>query len=212
MDDLGRRVLFGWLREERSSMEIQKAGWAGVQSIPRILSLDDKMRLQMQPTPEMERIRGRLYSCKSSSLDRPISINIEASSLDITVEIEPGNSETCGLSLIYSTTPEEAINILYDTLSQHIVIRKLAESPDTAGKTLPEAPHPLAPGEVLRFRILLDGSVVEIIANERTSLSTRFYPTSTNGIEICAFGEGARLRSLDTWEMQPIFGNSTTKG
>src|SRR5207244_3898309 len=37
-DDRDRRILFGWLREGRSREAIEAAGWAGVLSLPWLLS------------------------------------------------------------------------------------------------------------------------------------------------------------------------------
>src|SRR5690606_30634290 len=58
LDDQGRRVLIGWLRETRSAREMERAGWSGVQSIPRVLGVDGAGRLTMTPIPEIEKIRG----------------------------------------------------------------------------------------------------------------------------------------------------------
>lgn len=212
VDDQGRRVLFGWLREERSEAALLQAGWAGVQTIPRVLELDAHNRLLMKPVPELERLRGRWHSAEAGALDRPVTLSPGASALDIAVEVEPGDSGLCGLALVYPTSPEEAIQIHYDARSQRIAVRKQAGSQDAAGKALLEAPHPLSQGEALTLRILLDGSVLEVIANERTSLSTRFYPGVANSVELRAFGEGARLRALDAWEMSPIFDGLTPEG
>ena len=66
VDDQNRRLLFGWLRENRSDEALEKAGWAGAQSIPRILQLDEQNRLIMLPVPELEQIRGRHYHFEAS--------------------------------------------------------------------------------------------------------------------------------------------------
>lgn len=211
VDDQNRRVLFGWLQEERSNAALQRAGWSGVQSIPRILELDSRNRLLMKPVPELERIRGRNHAYEDRDLDQPITLAVNTSSLDIAVEIDPGACEICGLKFICSTTPEEAIHIHYDARNQQISIRKQAESPDVSGKILLEAPHPLAQNETLKLRILLDGSVVEVMVNDRTSLSTRFYPTNAIAVGILLFGEGAHLRLLEAWEMPSVFDGLTTE-
>lgn len=211
VDDQERRVLFGWLREERSNTALERAGWAGVQSIPRVLELDSHNRLLMRPVPELEHIRGQLHVCEASDLDRPMRFSVDTLSLDIAIEFELGTSAVCGLALVYSTSPDEVIYIDYNVHSQQLVIRKLAESLDSTGKALLEAPHQLLPDETLKLRILLDGSVVEVIANDRTSISTRYYSTAVNKVELRLSGEGARLRALDIWEMPSIFEDSTTE-
>lgn len=205
-DDQGRRVLFGWLREERSEAALQRAGWAGVQAIPRVLSLDAHGRLLMEPVPELERIRGRHHhAAKTGRLDQPVTLAADTLALDIAVAFEPGIRAAGRLELAYGGLPEETLQIAYDAHSQRIAIHKAGASQDVAGKARLEAPHPLAADEALQLRILLDGSVVEVIANGRTSMSTRFYPTAASGVEIRLAGDGADLRSLDAWEMPATF-------
>ena len=63
--------------------------------------------------------------------------------------------------------------------------------------------HRLDPGENLELRILLDGSVIEVIANGRARVTSRFYPSD-------AMSQGLRVISpeavvsLDVWEMASI--------
>jgi beta-fructofuranosidase len=58
---------------------------------------------------------------------------------------------------------------------------------------------------MLKLRILLDGSVVEVIANDRTSLTSRIYPSRADSQQVRLFGTNARLQSLDIWEMPSIW-------
>lgn len=209
VDDLGRRVLFGWLREERSNAALEQAGWAGVQSIPRVLELDARNQLLMRPVPELELIRGQHHCYEARDLDEPISLAVDTLALDIAVEFKLDSSAVYDLALVYSTSPDESIHINYDVHSQQIVIRKQAEPLDVAGKVLLEAPHQLMLDEALKLRVLVDGSVVEVIANDRTSLSTRFYPTAANTVELRLSGKAVRLHTLDIWEMPSIYEVST---
>jgi beta-fructofuranosidase len=204
VDNQERRVLVGWLREERSNEALQAAGWAGVQSIPRILSLDEQKRLVMKPVPELEHIRGQHRQCEAGSLNQPISLHVPSTALDIIVEYEP-NVRSCDVVLAFSFI-EEAIQIRYDASRQQISVHKAGETPDTTGKPVLEAPHPLATGESLTLRILLDNSIVEVIANGRTSISTRFYAKSATSTNIRISGDAAQLRSLNVWELPALFG------
>lgn len=211
VDDQHRRILFGWLREERSNTALERAGWAGVQSVPRVLELDAHNRLLMRPIPELERIRGLHHVYEANDLDRPMRFSVDTLSLDVAVEFELDASGVCDLVLTYSTSPEEFIHIRYDVHSQQIIVRKRAESPDAAGVTLLEAPHQLAADGILKLRLLVDGSAVEVIANDRTSVSTRFYSTTVNNVEFRLSGESACLRALDVWEMPSILEVSATE-
>ena len=67
------------------------------------------------------------------------------------------------------------------------------------------AAHELAPDEALELLVLLDGSVLEVIANGRTSITSRIYAPAADctGLELC--GAGAKLKALDVWQMQPTW-------
>lgn len=67
-----------------------------------------------------------------------------------------------------------------------------------------EAPHELAPGETLQLRILLDGSDLEIIANGRTSICSRIYPSRADSQGLRLYGKGL-VKSLSVWQMRSIW-------
>ena len=64
--------------------------------------------------------------------------------------------------------------------------------------------HILDLGETLKLRILLDGSVLEVIANGRTSIISRMYPSSAENQGVGVIGSAA-LISLDIWELSSIW-------
>ena len=63
--------------------------------------------------------------------------------------------------------------------------------------------HRLDPGENLRLRILLDGSVIEVIANGRARVTSRFYPSDVNSQGLRVINPEAVV-NLDVWEMASI--------
>jgi beta-fructofuranosidase len=204
VDDHNRRLLFGWLREARSSIEQQRAGWSGVQSIPRVLDLDERGRLTMQPIPELETIRGQHRHYSADEIPNPAEVTGLA--LDIAAEFDPLPSENSGLSLICVPNGQERIDIFYDGVNQHLVVRQISPETNAAIRThMREVPHELAAGEALKLRVLLDGSVIEIIANQRTSLTSRIYPAQEGQLTVQPLGTRANWRSLDIWEMPSIW-------
>ena len=58
-DAEGRRTIFGWSWEGRSDAEQKASGWAGVQTLPRLLSLTSDGDLAMAPHPAVLGLRGR---------------------------------------------------------------------------------------------------------------------------------------------------------
>jgi beta-fructofuranosidase len=67
-------------------------------------------------------------------------------------------------------------------------------------------PFLLGRGEPLRLRIFLDGSVIEIFANDRFYLTARVYPAGpqSTGVALHASGGTAKIVSFEAWEMRPI--------
>ena len=51
---------------------------------------------------------------------------------------------------------------------------------------------------------MLDGSVLEIIANGRTSISTRIYPSRADSQGVRVFGHGV-LQAMTVWQMPSIW-------
>jgi beta-fructofuranosidase len=53
----GRRILWGWIQETRSEAELARAGWSGVMSLPRVLSVNQRGTLRIEPAVEVNLLR-----------------------------------------------------------------------------------------------------------------------------------------------------------
>ncbi|XP_057427055.1 beta-fructofuranosidase, insoluble isoenzyme CWINV3-like isoform X2 [Lotus japonicus] len=64
-----RRILWGWVKENETSQDDIKKGWAGLQSIPRQIWLDKSGKQLVQwPIEEVEKLRGTQISIKGEKL------------------------------------------------------------------------------------------------------------------------------------------------
>ena len=65
----------------------------------------------------------------------------------------------------------------------------------------------IAPGEMLRLRVFVDKSVVEVFVNERQCLAARVYPglAESRSISLTSRGQDASLLSADFWKMKSIY-------
>ncbi|HVO41774.1 MAG TPA: glycoside hydrolase family 32 protein [Aggregatilineales bacterium] len=206
VDSQNRRLLFGWLREARPIAEQQAAGWSGVQSVPRRLELDARGRLTMTPVAELEVIRGKHHHYDAVDLSGDIRLDVEGLALEIVAEFEPKPDGRCGITLACSADGKERLDLVYEACNQCLVVTRVSPDQNASLTTdAQEAPHELAPGEPLQIRVLFDGSVVEIIGNDRTSLVSRVYPSHADNNKVHLLGTHARLRSLDIWEMSSIW-------
>jgi beta-fructofuranosidase len=197
-DDRGRRIVFGWLREARPNDALLKAGWAGVQSIPRVLTLDGHNRLYMAPIPELETIREQHYALDTAP--DGTSIRVNSISLDIEAQLNP--AEMGGIVIMFSPVTQEKIEIVYDPAAQQLIARQIVRGADGILTTrVQQAPH--TADHPLHLRVLLDGSVVEIMADRRTSLTCRVYPSTIADSAIQLAGRS--VQTLDVWEMPSIW-------
>ena len=232
-DDQNRLLLIGWLRESRSAEQQKAAGWSGVQSVPRILELRDD-RLTMTPIPALESIRGQRHSYSASSIPNGGVLDVKGRSLDIEATFAANLTADCGISLARSADGEERFDIVYEAASQRLVIRNRTSEAEasqlhadgrrtvgthfgfaeektadqTAVQVIQSIPHPLQSGEKLQLRILLDASVVEIIANERTSFTYRLYSAVADHDGLQVIGDPQSVEQLDVWEMPSIWQSS----
>lgn len=207
----GRRIMWGWLREERDTEAQRAAGWSGVMSLPRILSVSPTGTLLMTPAPELSGLRGKQHHL----LDRVILPNgfqpvegVQGTALEIVADFEPGDATASGLVVRRSPDGSEETRIVYDCHQQRLAIDTKHSSLDpTAHTGVHEGLVPLPPDGSLRLHVFLDQSIVEVFANDGACITARIYPSRPDSLDLGFFSETgtAKLRSIDIWEMQPIW-------
>jgi len=75
-DAQNRRILWGWIPERRSDAEMLTAGWSGMMSLPRVLSLDPDGTLRVDVIPELSALRReRIKAQQESSFERRITVS-----------------------------------------------------------------------------------------------------------------------------------------
>jgi beta-fructofuranosidase len=185
-DDRGRRIIWGWIRESRPVEEQIKAGWSGVLSLPRILTLASDNTVCIEPAPELESLRGHHWSFRDIELapsdELPLG-GVQGDCIEVTARFAPNDAKTFGV-VVQGTNA-----IAYDREKQQIA----------------NAPLELATDEDLVLRIYVDRSVTEVFANSRACKTMRTYHGTSDkfGVSVFADGGSARLRSIDIWEIQP---------
>jgi len=190
-----RRILWGWLLEARSVDAQRAAGWSGVMSLPRELGLDGGS-LQIRPAAEVAMLRGKRLGADAAG-----------DCLEIQAEIDPGDAQQAGLKLRAAPDASEQTLVYYDRAARLLAVDKSKSSVNPAAdRKMQSGPFQLAPGEPLRLHAYLDGSVIEIFANDRACLTVRVYPEGPRSMGLGLFSSGgkARLASWQAWEMRPI--------
>jgi beta-fructofuranosidase len=209
-DDLGRRIMFGWLWEGRDESAQRASGWAGVMSLPRVLSPRSGGALGVQPAPELRSLR-RGHTCLENAVIRSTSttqVALRGAALEIEAEFLPGQAEQLGLKVLCAPDGSEQTRICFDPHSGWLSIDREHSSLDPAVHRETHGTRlELADGENLSLRIFVDHSVIEVYANCRACLTSRVYPTRRDsvGVEMFAIGAPAQLQKLDVWEMSSIY-------
>jgi beta-fructofuranosidase len=196
-----RRILWGWLTEGRTAEAQRAAGWSGVMSLPRELKLFGS-QVQMRPAAEVATLRGKR-----------LGGDAEGDCLEIQAEIDPGDAPRAGLTVRIAPDRSEQTPVYYDRDLKTISVDRSQSSSDaSADRGVQSGPFLLGRGETLRLHIFLDGSVMEIFANDRFCLSARIYPAGkrSTGIALYASGGTARMVSFEAWEMRPISADRLT--
>lgn len=224
-DDRGRRIWWAWIREKRSMKAQVEAGWAGVMSLPKHLTLRSDGMLGIAPVEELKILRRRAHSVAPQKLDdsgRLLLRGISGDCIEIEAEIDPGDSRECGLRVRSTADASEQTLIGYEQGAQRLFsdTSNSSRDPETATTSQIVANRGVQHGvlklgsEPLRLRVFVDASVIEAFANGRASISDRVYPLSpaSDGIGLFSKGGAARLRSMTVWELSPISSDRLTSG
>ena len=205
VDDQERRVMFGWLVEERSESANRKAGWAGAMSLPRLLCLSPQKELLVDPVPEVNNLRQTLLHSFSGTLtDQPVELGGGKQILHS--ELQAAALGVGKLVFTLAESPDEAEKSLisFDFGKGILSVDTRSSSLDPQCKgDVKEAPLKLNADEPLEMRLFVDGSVLEVYANHRVVVSSRLYPTRTSHLRLfgqCCGGL-AQVISLNLWKL-----------
>ena len=192
-DRQGRCLLLGWL----SGFEAQR-GWNGCMGLPRVLTIGADGCPRQQPVPELDLLRDEHVRLERLALDsRTELLDVGGDTIEIRAVIEPGDASACGLRVRCRDDGAGGAEIRYDGRTLTVNWDRVTEAPL-------ECPESGA----LEVRAFLDRSVLEIFADGgRVSISRVIYPPREDRrVALFAEGGSAVVRSLDTWQMKPIWG------
>jgi beta-fructofuranosidase len=196
LDKDGNRVLWGWISETRPDSDLIAAGWAGAMSLPRVLSLNAQNELQTEPAPVVHKLRAahtginpeQSPAARQKILDT-LRIHDLAAELDLELRLE---ADELAIHLQSETGENFAtISCTNKSGSRELRVNDVA------------APLAEATGSPVHLHMFLDGSVLEVFANETTVLTARIYQAPSAPLRL-KLGGNAELASLDAWQMNPI--------
>ena len=200
LDRDGHRILWGWITETRPDVELIAAGWAGVMSLPRVLSLNANGELQSEVCPIVRSLRmdhTRISPDKDSPTREQVlnELRIRDLCAELELELRPKNDKF-GLRL-----QSEEGNFIIISCSNNDDARQLQVNSVSA-------PLSGSPGSAIRLHIFVDGSVVELFVNNSAAITARMYRKPSGPLHLKL--DNAELTSLDAWQIQAISNNRLT--
>jgi beta-fructofuranosidase len=202
----GRMLQWAWMNEQREQAHINRGGWAGAMTVPRELGLDAQGRLTVRPAAEIAGLREAAVAVTPTGDSRGTLAQFAGTALDIEARFSGRNREKVGLTLLASPDGRERTRIVYWQDARRLTIEREHSSLSTEVRR--QNLHTtllIAEDEPLRLRVLLDGSVLEVYANDQVCLSTRVYPTLAESVQASAFSEGKVTLYLQVWAMGAMF-------
>jgi beta-fructofuranosidase len=158
---------------------------------------------------------------------------VSGNTMELIAEIDPKSAKVIELELLRSPGGEEKTRILiqpekgYNPRTfgrEDMIARRAAKEvmnytvvtlDNTRSSILPQAqPRPMemdsfkrGKGETIKLHIFIDRSVVEVFVNDKAVVAARVYPGREDslGVALRAQGGGAKLISLDAWQMGTIY-------
>jgi len=184
------RVLWGWIPERRPESAYRAAGWAGVMSLPRVLSLGDDGSLRMEPAPALRRLREQRARvvADGSTKSSATAVRIHNLAAEIAVELVP--TRAFRLQLI-AQGEEPFVELEYQPDRRGSELR--------LNRTYSSFPHLRNANSSLR--LFVDGSVIELFAGATAVITDRVYNAPASPLHIDLEGTADRL---EVWQMKPI--------
>ena len=185
LDAHGNRILWGWIQETRPQAEYSAAGWSGMMSLPRRLSIADG-QLVMAPAPEIESLRTAPRT--GSAVHR-----LPSAAQEIRLTLEPA---TTAAAFEQSFTDNQGAAILLRADPQ--------QSPGTL-RIGDKQIDGIDKGP-LDLHIFLDHSVAEIFINQRQVTTQRYYTRTTMEPAVAiTVGGNWRITQQQAWSLKSIW-------
>lgn len=185
----GRRLVWGWVNGFQGGR-----GWNGCLSLPRELRISRDGQLRQTPAPQLAKLRGPGISLKNLPIDGRKSIFEVSRTNSFEVELELELQMARGIHFsVQGANPVPPVTLSYDGLELRLLDAR-------APLALPKA------NRVLKLRLFMDRSVLEVFADDRVCLTRRIDPLEGDiRMEIRAKTGAARLKRIQAWPLKTIW-------
>ena len=204
-----RIVLIGWSWEGRSLEAQAVAGWAGVMTLPRVLSITEAGELASSPVPEILSLRGEqvVHPDQALAAGEETWLPLKGTCQEISLEVE-ARTGLAGLKVNCSPDGSEETELTWDSQASKLIINRDRSSLSDSVIRDEKAAEILA--ESLNLRIFLDRSILEVYANGTCCMTSRVYPSraDSQGVKLFCRQGRAKFREIKQWQMKAVWPES----
>lgn len=202
-------VMMGWLNDWEYANKIPTSPFKGAFSIPREVSLkrtSDGLILVQTPIAGATSLRGAKTERQGVSLtNQTVVLNKAASNVyELEARIRPGTAKSVGIRLVKNGDEETIIRYVDGKLE---LDRRKSGQVDFSDRfaSVEQAPLDVQNG-IIKLRIFVDKSIVEVFANEGERVITDLiFPTkSTGSIELFSEGGSAVFEAVTMWPLKSV--------
>lgn len=200
----GRPMLFGWIPEDPPPRRSSRT-WAGSFTLPRVVGVDDDGRPLMTLAAEVERFGSRPEHLPDAVVDdrTPWTRSFDDGCLEWRATLVPDGATSIRIDV--SGPGGQMAEIRFEPRERELSVTRtrlvLFAGREPHGTTILP---PLADGSV-HLRIIMDGSVMELVADERITATVRL-PEARLGhrvIHCSAIGGDCRLTDMEISMLAP---------
>jgi sucrose-6-phosphate hydrolase SacC (GH32 family) len=196
-----RPVVYGWMDHWGAREPTRVNGWAGAFSLPRELFLTAGGRVGSRPVAEVGTLRAAsLVTWPRRVAGAPVTAT-RARTLDLELDLDTRSATASRFGVDVLASAQEATTVRWDRGSGELVLDTTRSGMGDGG-TFRAAARPDADG-VLRLRVLVDRSSVEVFAADGTALTARVYPryAESDAVRVVAEGGTVPVTRLAAWRM-----------
>ena len=200
LDAHGNRILWGWITEKRSDDELRAAGWAGCMALPRVLSIGSEGGLEMRFAPAVQSLRAK------NIVVPPRQVGVPARRIEI--------KNLAGEFAWQSIAGRETRFSLGDRTGEwfSVMLEKTQGSGDKLTVNGKSIGLPQSTKSVREFHLFLDGSVAELLCDEKYAITSRIYRTPDGPLSVAgADTDYKEVTSLDAWQLRAISPDRLTR-
>lgn len=212
LDAAGRRLMFGWLQEARPDEAAIAAGWSGVMSVPREITVAADGLLGHAPVGELEALRGERAVAQPRTVAPGdwVDLGLHGEVADLVMRLRLPVATSALVAVRGSADGAERTVLEISRRADGSGWLQLDRSQSTLDQTCDVVdlggPIPVSADGVVDLRVLLDASALEIFANAR-ALAARVYPTRSDAeaISVQARGGAVEIEQAQLWQMGSAF-------